>query len=323
MLKTYTSSLAAFLLSVSIMAQQKVIKFDDTRKTSWDENFRVVEIKSPADNNIQKAYFYSTKSSSPQPLVVSLHTWSGDYTQDDEISKMCRDKDINYIHPDFRGPNFTFNACCSPLVMSDIDQSITWAMANARVDTSRIYVIGVSGGGYATLASFMKLKHKIRRFSAWASISDLVAWYNESTLMKNSYAENILSCTGSQKGALNEEEARSRSPLRWKTPVNRLKECDFSIYAGIYDGIQGSVPITHSINFYNKILTDMSVKDKSAFVPDKEKLDLLEFRKPLGNFGEIGGRKVCLVKKYGNLKLVIFEGGHEMLTEYAMEELMK
>ena len=301
--------------------EKGIIKFDDTRNTVWPEDFSVVEIISEKDRVVQKSYFYKTKAAERRPLVVSLHTWSGDYSQKDEVAAICKAKDLNYIHPDFRGPNVIGSACCSELALADIDDAISYAIKNGNVDTSKIYVIGVSGGGYATLATFMKSRHRIKKFSAWASISDLTAWYHESTILGNKYAKNILDCTNS-KGELNEENARKKSPLYMQGPAKNRENASLYIFAGIYDGIQGSVPITHSINFYNKLLTDLSVSDKSRYVSDAEKLTLLESRRPLGNLGTISGRKICLKKEYGNLKLTIFEGNHEMLTVYAMDELL-
>ena len=316
--------LIIIMVSELIIAQNKkepVTKFDDTRKVGWDSDFKLAEIISSADGLVQKAYYFGTRSEKPRPLVVSLHTWSGNYTQADDLAGMCRDKDINYIHPDFRGENWTKNACCSDLALSDIDDAISYAIRNSNVDKDKIFVIGVSGGGYATLSAFMRSKHNIAKFSAWASISDLVAWYNESRIRGANYAKNILDCTSSG-NELNEENARQKSPLYWKTPVKKLTKSKLFIYAGIYDGIQGSVPITHSINFYNKVLDDIQEEDTSRYVTPFEKLKLLEYRKPLGEFGSISGRQIFLRKESGNLKLVIFEGNHEMLTEYAFSELL-
>lgn len=297
-------------------------RFDDTRQTEWDADFKVVSVQSTMDNSMQKAYFYKSKSSEPKPLVVSLHTWSGNYEQKDELAALSKTKDLNYIHPDFRGVNWTKDACCSDLALGDIDDAIDFAIKNSNVDLSRIYVIGVSGGGYATLATFMRSKHLIRRFSAWVPISDLPAWYAQSKIMKTKYAEDIMGCTGSV-DSLNMEVAIKKSPVYWKTPVEKLNTTEFEIYAGVYDGIQGSVPITHSINFYNKVLRDTSPADSSAYVNDTEKLNLLEYRKALGDFGSIAGRKVFLRKQSGNLGLTIFEGNHEMLTEYAFNLLTR
>jgi len=296
--------------------------FDDTHQSNWDTDFKVVDIKSTLDNSLQKAYFFKSKSSSPKPLLVSLHSWSGNYEQKDELAALSKIKDINYIHPDFRGVNWTKDACCSDLALADIDDAIDYAIKNSKVDVSKIYVIGSSGGGYATLATFMKSKHLIRRFSAWVPISDLPAWYAQSKIMGTKYAENILDCTSS-KDSLNMEIAIKKSPIYWKTPVKKLNTSELHIYAGVYDGIQGSVPITHSINFYNKVLKDMPLKDSVNYVNDTEKLILLEERKALGNFGNIAGRKVFLKKRSGNLNLTIFEGNHEMLTEYAFNDLVR
>lgn len=301
---------------------EAVIKFDDTRDLDWGDDFKVVEIKSHPDGYIHKAYFYPAKSKEPRPLIVSLHTWSGDFTQQDSIANLCLLNDINYIHPDFRGANHTKDACCSCLALEDIDDAITYAIEKGNVDPEQVYVLGVSGGGYATLSCFMKSKHKIRKFSSWVPISDLIAWYHESRIRENKYADDILGCTHSENGVLNEQVATEKSPIYWETPVEKLSGSELSIYAGVYDGIQGSVPITHSINFYNKVLADLSVPDSSKYVSDKEKLLLLEHRKSLGEFGKIGDRDIFLKKEYKNVKLVIFKGRHEMLTGFAFNELI-
>jgi esterase/lipase len=301
---------------------ESFIKFDDTRQAEWSKDFEIIEIESSIDKSVQKSYSYKSKSKEPKPLIVSLHTWSGYYNQNDDLAEICKQKDLNYIHPDFRGANITIDACCSELALADIDDAITYAIRNSNVDTTKIYVIGVSGGGYATLSAFMKSKHNIKKFSAWASITDLIAWHNESNIRNNNYAENILDCTGSKDG-LNTENAKQKSPIYWNTPTGKIKNSKLFIYAGIYDGIQGSVPISHSINFYNKLLTDLSVTDTLKYVSTSETLKLLEKRKPLGEFGSIAGRKICLKKEFENVSLIIFEGNHEMLTEFALNELLE
>ena len=291
----------------------------------WSDEFEVVEIKSPIDGKNQKAYFYKTTSSEPQPLIVSLHTWSFDYTQYDSINIQSIEKDLNYIHPDFRGPNKSKDACCSDLVISDIDAAIDFAIKNANVDTSRIYVIGNSGGGYATIAMFMKSKHRIKKFSSWVPLVDLLRWYDETKIRKLEYANDILSCTESDSNILNEDIAKKKSPIYWQTPKGKLNYASLDIYTGVYDGMTGNgpIPITHSINFYNKLLNDLGEKDKTKYVSDKEKLFLLEYRKSLGSFEPIAGRKVFLFKESNNIRLTLFDGGHEILKGFAFEQLIK
>jgi poly(3-hydroxybutyrate) depolymerase len=285
----------------------------------WSTDFKLVQIPSGKDGHVQMAYLYGTKATDPAPLVVSLHTWSGDYTQKDTISGLCKSLDLNYIHPDFRGENNTTNACCSELALTDIDEAISYAIENANVDTSRIYVIGLSGGGYATLSVFMKSIHRIKKFSAWVPISDLVAWYRESSIRGNKYAQDILNCTSSVDSVLDLHTAKEKSPIYWDTPTGKLDQSSLHIYTGVNDGV---VSITQSINFYNKVLSDLHVEDASTFVSDHEKLELLEYRQKLGEYGKIADREVFLRKRHGGLKLVIFEGSHEILTEYALDELL-
>ena len=296
----------------------------DSLASRWSADFDLVDIKSSLDDTIQKAYLYKTKSSTPQPLVVSLHSWSFDYRQDDTLALLSKAKDINYIHPDFRGENWNKNACCSDFVLTDIDASIDYAIAHANVDTSKIYVIGRSGGGYATLATFMKSKHRIRKFSAWVPLADLVKWYEETRMRKLYYADNILICTHSKNNLLDKEVAIQRSPFYWNTPKEKLTYATLEIFTGVYDGLEnvGPIPITQSINFYNKLLKDLAFPDSSQYISSKEKLSLLELRKPLGNFGKIGNREICLVKKANNVKITFFVGGHEILSEFAFTNLI-
>lgn len=300
-----------------------IIEKDESPK--WDNQFEVVQIKSPIDSLLQPAYFYKTKSKTPKPLIVSLHTWSKDYTQYDSINHFSLKKDYNYIHPNFRGVSNTKDACCSELVISDIDTSIEYAIKNANVDTEKIYVIGFSGGGYATLAMFMKSKHKIKKFSSWCPLVDLVQWYDEAKLIKIKHANEILLCTNSKSGILNEEVAKRKSPINWETPIAKLDYTKLEIHTGLYDGMRanGVIPITHSINFYNKLLKDLNTTDSSKYISNSEKLKLLEFRKPLADYGEISGRKIALIKEVNNIKLTLFEGGHEILKKYAFDKLVE
>ena len=310
-------------LDTSKSPNHQNIKYDSTSNVYWDEDFLNIEIDSSIDTILQKAYFYPTKSNNSKPLLVSLHTWSGDYSQYDTLAVLAKTKDWNYIHPDFRGPNQTNDACCSKLALTDIDDAIDYAINNANVDTANVFIVGMSGGGYATLCMFMKSKHKIKKFSSWVPISDLQAWYHQSLWRKSKYADDILNCTDSKENKLNILNAKEKSPVYWNTPVNKLTNSKLEIYAGVFDGIQGSVPITHSINFYNKILHDLGVINEQYYVLTKETLDLIENRTPICNYGNISDRKIYLKREYKNVKLIIFEGNHEMLPEYAFNSLME
>jgi pimeloyl-ACP methyl ester carboxylesterase len=288
--------------------------------SGWEGGFDLIRIPSSLDESLQKAYYYQAKSRIPRPLIVSLHTWSGDYKQSDPLARLCREKDYHYIHPDFRGPNQTQASCCSDLVIRDIEDAIRYATDQSPVPPSAVYLVGLSGGGYATLCMLMRSEISINKFSAWVPVTDLVAWYRESTIRGNQYARDVLMCTGSEQ-ELDRIAAEARSPIFWDSPVEKLDTVKVSVFTGVFDGITGSVPITHAINFYNKLVSDLG-GDRVYQVGNGEKLELLEMREPLGEFGTIRDRKVFLHKQYRDIKLVVFEGGHEMLPEYALEELL-
>lgn len=295
-------------------------KQENHANLNWRDVFQLVQIQNQLDSDFQAAYFYKAVADQSRPLVVSLHTWSGNYQQFDPLAELCVENDYNYIHPNFRGPNRTEAACCSELAISDIDEAISFAIDHARAKPSNIYLIGLSGGGYATLCMLMRSKHKIKKYSAWVPVSDLEAWYKESSIKGNQYQQDILNCTSSDSDELDVQKAKGKSPINWKAPSKRLTGVSVSIFAGAYDGIIGSVPITHSINFYNKLIKDLKGCKKHK-VSNKEKLWLLENREPIGEFGNIGDRKVFLQKQYKGIKLTVFEGGHEMLPEFALKEL--
>ena len=245
-------------------ADSITVRAVETTDSNWPNDFIMVKIKSTDDEAYQNAYFYKTKSDKPQLLIVNIHSLTYDCQQFDSLPILSLQNNINFIHTDFRGPNKTKEACCSNLVISDTDAAIDCAIKNANVDTLRIYVIGQSGGGYATLDAFMKLKHRIKKFSVWVPIPDQAQWYDETRIRKLFYADNILVCTNSKGRKLNQEEAINSSTIYWKSPVEKLNYSNLEIFSGVYDELEwnGPIPITQSINFYDKLLTALKVRNR-------------------------------------------------------------
>ena len=145
-------------------------KWDNTKVEKWPKECEEVEIPSTLDGEMQSSFFYSA-TGNHRPLIVSLHTWSGNYEQKDTLVTECINKDYNYIHPDFRGANNTYKACGSKYVIQDIEDAIAFAIENGKVDINNIHVVGASGGGYATLLTYMNTNHPVKTFSAWVPIS--------------------------------------------------------------------------------------------------------------------------------------------------------
>ncbi len=280
-------------------------------------------INSSLDGNSQVFYYYKSTDKKPKPLIVQLHSWS--YTANDletvGLDTIVTNKNYNYIFPNFRGVNNHPKACCSEFVIADIDEAIDWALKNMNVDRKRIYIIGYSGGGMATLAMYMKSQHNIRGFSAWSPISDLVAWYGESVERRNKYAGEIIQCLGTN-NVFDTLKAQKRSPLFWETPVKKRKKSDLQIFAGIHDGYRfnAPVPISQSINFYNKILSDSGEKDSSKYVNNNDLQFMLEKQSfPSSNNDKIGDRAIHYQKESKKIMVTIYEGGHELLSKQALE----
>ncbi len=316
------------ILSALKLFSQTDPKWDDVNSKDWPEECEQISIPSSVDGKEQAAFFYKSESKAPRPLIISLHTWSGGYEQRDTLSWICIDRDYHYIHPDFRGPNTTYEACGSPLALSDIEDAIDYALQNANVDTNRIHIIGASGGGYATLLAYMNTRHRISSFSAWVPISNLVDWYYESEGRKSKYSWHIAMATTGKSFKkdqyyFNEPEAIKRSPIYMRTPVENRLNSKLYIHAGVHDGYTGSVPITHTLNFYNKVVADFDILDKDALIPSGEITNLLTYRGSSNpNRGSIGGRDIHLQKNYKDkVRVTIFEGGHEMLTDVAMKQV--
>lgn len=316
--------LLAILFTITSAYAQNSIKWDDTQSKNWPSQAKQVEIPSTTDGKIQKAYFYKSAENTPRPLIVSLHTWSGNYQQKDTLIQFCIQRGFHYIHPDFRGPNNTQEALGSDLVVSDIDDAISYSIANASVDPGNIHVIGVSGGGHATVLTYMKSKHNIRSFSAYVGIYNLIDWYHESTGRKNKYGQDILQATSPDSKFLNTEEVKKRSPYYMTTPVEKRKNSKLNLYAGVHDGYTGSVPISHTLQMYNKVVKDFQPDAKLPLVPEEFIQTMLKERSLPGYVDTdlFMDRKIIYQNNSKNLiNLVIFEGTHEMPPGDALQHV--
>jgi len=307
-----------FLTWLTSSAQQEKIAWDNTFDKNWPEGFEHVTIPSSADGKLQDAVFYKSTSRKPQPLIVSLHTWSGDFRQEDPLAKEVLIRGWNYIHPDFRGPNFGPEACGSDLVLSDIGDAIRFAVDHANVDREEVHLIGVSGGGYAALLAYLQVDYPVKSFSAWAAVADLERWYWECKGRQLVYASHLEMITGKGAG-FDAAEARNRSPLAMDAKCKR-ENASLHIYTGIHDGYTGSVPITHSLHMYNKVAAYHVPGDDKVIISDSVICSLVTGRinPSPADKKQIGGRVVHFHRELKGLSLDIFEGGHEMIVPQAL-----
>jgi hypothetical protein len=88
----------------------------------------------------------------------------------------------------------------------------------------------------------------------------------------------------------------------------------------VHDGYTGSVPISHSVLFYNKIAKALYPARKNVLVSDAVLISILTKRcNPDADTSMyIGDRRVYLQKRLPKLSLTLFEGGHEMIVPQAL-----
>ncbi len=298
--------------------QSLILGSNITDHVIWPKHFSQIDIPGNREETYQAAYFLKAPNGPPQPLVVSLHSWSADYTQFDALAPLVENEGWNYIHPDFQGPNSTTEACLSEMALNDIDNAIQYAINYGNVDLKNIFVVGTSGGGYATLGAYLKTRHHVRAFLAWSPISDLYSWFYQVSYHNPKYSKDILTCTGSLGESLNETKAKQRSPLFWTIPEKLPQRLE--IYSGLDDGYSGAVPISQSISFYNRIAEKLGYY--TNIVTSHDIIRLLTRGIDRNTFvGSLGERGIFYKQDITSLSLVIFNGGHEMLPSYCIDRI--
>lgn len=210
----------------------------------------------------------------------------------------------------------------SELAVQDILSAVSWAKQQGNVDPDRIYVIGASGGGYASLLMAGRAPELWAGVSAWVPISDLVKWHAETAARKLRYAGEIEAALGGHKpvpGTPAHADALKRSAI---TYMARARGVNLDINAGITDGHNGSVPISHSLEAFNALaapkdrLSPALIGEfvKTAKVPTA-------LRKEAAVDSRYGRKTVLFRRKSGAVRLTIFQGGHEIIPEAGLQWL--
>ena len=210
----------------------------------------------------------------------------------------------------------------SELAVQDILSAVSWARQQGNVDPNRIYVIGASGGGYASLLMAGRAPELWAGVSAWVPISDLVKWHAETTVRKLRYAGEIEAALGGHKpvpGTPAHADALKRSAI---TYMARARGVNLDINAGITDGHNGSVPVSHSLEAFNALAAPRDLLSpaligefvKTAKVP-------AALRKETVVDASYGRKTVLFRRKSGAARVTIFQGGHEIIPEAGLQWL--
>jgi len=281
------------------------------------------------DKSLQKARCYFAKGDSPRPLLVGLHTWGGLYKQDcSRCARYCIDNNWNFIFPNFRGPNRNPASCGSDAVVADIADAVSYMKRAAKIDDSRVYLIGGSGGGHASLLMAARRPDLWTAVSAWCAISDVAAWYDQGVERgRRDYPGHIVKICGGDpsKDASARADALKRSPLTYMNGASRVI---LDISTGIHDGHRfkartGSVPVSQSFNAFNALAkpADRISPEDVAFITKEQKIpEKFGVPEPDPAFGK---NPVLFRRQSGLARITIFEGGHDILFDTGMEWLAR
>ncbi|MBT4866461.1 MAG: prolyl oligopeptidase family serine peptidase [Planctomycetaceae bacterium] len=286
-----------------------------------------ITITSSLDGTPQKSQYWVPESASTQsrPLLVMLHSWSADYRQKaDAWMKEAVQRDWIYIHPNFRGPNNRPQACGSELARQDVLDAIDDAIRRFKVDESRVYLAGTSGGGHMTMLMAAYYPQRFSAASAWVGISNLADWYRFHVKdgKPGGYARMTANSCGGAPGssAAVDAEYKARSPL---FHLHHVGDLPLDLNAGVNDGHTGSVPVRHTLQAFNVV----AKAGRHSLVSEREMTELWEQRKlaaPLKSDQVVDksyGRQLHLRRHAGPARVTIFEGGHEGIAHAGCEWL--
>ncbi|MAG94457.1 MAG: prolyl oligopeptidase [Planctomycetaceae bacterium] len=279
-----------------------------------------VKVTSTLDGTQQPSLLWASKTATtkPTPLLVFLHSWSGNYKQNNSAWQAeAVSRGWIYLHPDFRGRNDHPEACGSQLARRDILDAVDYVIKRYNVDQSRLYLAGASGGGHMSMLMAGHHPERFSAVSAWVGISDLAAWHRFHTKdgKPGRYAQMLEASVGGAPGSSDKVDAelRDRSPI---FHLQRAKGVPIRFSAGATDGFTGSVPTTHSLNAFNVLAR----ANKTLPIPAEtvEKLwntrGLLAAKAEAFEVDPVYQRKVFFERTAGPAEVTLFDGGHEGLS---------
>lgn len=289
----------------------------------WPDD--VVEVMIPGVDGRpdQPALFWQAPESEPAPLLVGLHTWSNTHRQrsSQPYQQWCRQEGWHFIHPNFGGRNRTPESMGSDHAVAEVVRAVEWARSQANVDASRIYLVGVSGGGHMALLMAGRHPEIWAGVSAWCPISDIAQWHADcrATPRYSRYADDIESALGGDPWTEPSLMAAAlrRSPVTW---LKNAAEIPVDIQAGIHDGRRGSVPFRHSLVAYNAIVPpDAAIPD--AIVERFYKTSTPPAGTTPAEDSLYDRWQPQFRMQHGNTRITIFEGGHEIVQVVALNWL--
>ena len=316
-MKTKLIAASMIFAACAIGAAEAAAKKQKKAEPFGDE--LLVRVKSSVDGSMQPCWFWAPEKAKTEavPLIVGLHTWSMDYTTKANYAPSLRyaqKRGWAMVGPNFRGPNKTPPACGSDLAVQDILDAVEYAKGRVKVDASRVYIVGGSGGGHMTLLMAGRDPEGWAGCAAFCPISDLARWHADSLLAHPGrgkvYAKMMEKACGGTPAEKPDEYSR-RSPLTW---LANAKKAGVPVYivTGIHDGWTGSVPVGHAIRAFNALADEkdrVSEADIAAIEETQKIPSTLKGESQKDPF-YAAKNTIHFRRTSGNVRLTLFEGGH-------------
>lgn len=312
--------IGSVVVTAAVAAAAAVLEgAQENKPKDWEEwQGYLVQVRSTLDGTDQPCYFWAPEKASTQavPLIVGLHTWSYDYRNASNYRpalQYAKKSGWAFVGPNFRGPNSTPQGCGSDLAVQDIVDAVNYAKGRVKIDASRVYIIGGSGGGHMTLLMLGRHPEVFAAGAAFCPITDIARWHADSLEKHPGRGRNYAKMLESACGGTPSERRKEydhRSPLTW---LARAKEKQVPAYicTGIHDGWKGSVPVGHSIRAFNALADgkDRISEADIAFIEANQAVpEALAFKDADPFYNE--KTRVHLRRTSGCVRLTIFEGGH-------------
>ena len=311
-------------LMASVLPALSILASPVSAQVPSEPGRHLVEIESSVDGSRQPSYVILPSGfrsgGAARPLVVSLHSWSFDVEQRwPDLEREVEERGWIYLFPDFRGRNDHIEACASDVAQRDVIDALDWMIEHYPIDAERIYLTGVSGGGFMTLAMAASYPTRWTAASAWIPLSDLRAWYDFHA--GDSYGEMTRQCVGGDPA----DDPEIGAEMERRSPLPRLAnavDLPLEIAAGGFDGHDGTpVPVWHSLAAFNVIAEAVGEPTITA----QEMAELARHEPRLQNptasdlvEDSSFGRRIFLRRYAGEARVTIFDGAHEGIPTAAI-----
>jgi len=276
---------------------------------------KIIKITSSFDGKSQPALYYNSGTGKKKPLLVVLHSWSADWKQHFSIpyGKWAVINDWVFIHPHARGKYDNPQSAASETAVSDIMDSVKYALRDAQIDENRIYLTGFSGGAMTALVMAGRQPDIWAGVVAWVPVYDLALWYKQTANSHHDYSGLIEKTLGGapEKGSTAEEEALRRSPITYLRNA-KGKKINIYIASGIHDTF---VPPGHSLMAFNDLADeeDRFSPEEIKHIEEKEELPEYMKGKYRDLFYEKAGVTLLYERKSSNAVIKIFDGTHDVI----------